>query len=76
LLDDLSETTRERAMSAAEQICAAALTLGGTITGEHGIGELKRQWLRDQLDETSLSVQASIKQALDPHLLLNPGRGY
>jgi glycolate oxidase len=75
-LDDLTEETRQRAMAAAEEICAAALALDGTITGEHGVGQLKQPWLREQLDEDSLAVQASIKLALDPNLLLNPGRGY
>lgn len=76
LLPDLSDAARSRAMDTADRICAAALALDGTITGEHGIGELKREWLAQQLDDTSLDVQASIKRALDPTLILNPGRGF
>ncbi|MDT2004825.1 FAD-binding protein [Rhodococcus opacus] len=76
LLPDLGDDARRRAMDTADRICAAALALGGTITGEHGVGELKREWLTHQLDDISLDVQASIKRALDPALLLNPGRGF
>ncbi|MCZ4587623.1 FAD-binding protein [Rhodococcus opacus] len=76
LLPDLDDDTRQRAMQTADHVCAAALALDGTITGEHGIGELKRHWLPYQLDNTALQVQASIKHALDPANLLNPGRGF
>ncbi|WP_016882164.1 MULTISPECIES: FAD-binding oxidoreductase [unclassified Rhodococcus (in: high G+C Gram-positive bacteria)] len=76
LLPDLGVDARNRAMVTADRICAAALALDGTVTGEHGVGELKREWLTRQLDDVSLDVQASIKRALDPKLLLNPGRGF
>ncbi|WP_370180974.1 FAD-binding oxidoreductase [Rhodococcus wratislaviensis] len=76
LLPDLGVDARNRAMVTADRICAAALALDGTITGEHGVGELKREWLTRQLDDVSLGVQASIKRALDPKMLLNPGRGF
>ncbi|ABG94787.1 probable glycolate oxidase subunit [Rhodococcus jostii RHA1] len=76
LLPDLGVDARNRAMVTADRICAAALALDGTVTGEHGVGELKREWLTRQLDDVSLDVQASIKRALDPKMLLNPGRGF
>jgi len=76
LLPDLSETTKTTAMTVAEQICAATLELDGSITGEHGVGQLKMGWLAQQLDSTALAVQAAIRAALDPQGLLNPGRGY
>ncbi len=76
LLPDLTDGTRKRAMQAADRICATAIALGGSITGEHGIGELKRHWLPDQLDQTALDVQTAIKCALDPNTILNPGRGF
>jgi len=76
MLPDLEPSNRQLAMAAADKISAAAIALGGTITGEHGVGTLKRQWLKDQLDETSLAVHANIKAALDPLNLLNPGRGF
>ena len=75
-LPDLSAATRDRAMDAADRICRAAIALGGSVTGEHGVGELKRHMLGEQLDPAALDVQAAIKHALDPHGILNPGRGY
>jgi glycolate oxidase len=51
-----------------------ARRLGGTITGEHGVGTLKRAWLRQQLEPALLGVHQAIKTALDPPGILNPGR--
>lgn len=64
----------ERAWPAAEAIYRAALQMGGTITGEHGIGVLKRDWLPAEAGELSMGVQRSIKAALDPLGILNPGK--
>jgi glycolate oxidase len=50
------------------------LELGGTITGEHGVGMLKREWLGKELGPAGLRVHRSIKDALDPHGILNPGK--
>jgi glycolate oxidase len=52
----------------------AALALGGTVTGEHGIGAARRDWLVRQRGEEAVAVMRSIKRALDPRNLLNPGR--
>lgn len=52
----------------------AALDLGGTVTGEHGIGSARREWLEPQLGTAAVRVMRSIKTALDPQGLLNPGR--
>jgi glycolate oxidase len=52
----------------------AALDLGGTVTGEHGIGSARREWLVAQRGEDAVRVMRSIKTALDPQGLLNPGR--
>ncbi len=52
----------------------AALSLGGTVTGEHGIGVARRDWLVRQRGEDAVAVMRSIKRALDPRDLLNPGR--
>ena len=56
-----------------DAITQKALELGGTITGEHGVGKLKQGWLLRELDEASQCVQTSIKAALDPRGILNPG---
>jgi glycolate oxidase len=76
MLDDTEPGTRERALAVAEAICRAALACGGTVTGEHGVGILKRGWLAAQLDDTALDVHHRIKSALDPRGLLNPGRAW
>jgi glycolate oxidase len=52
----------------------AALDLGGTVTGEHGIGSARREWLVAQRGEDAVRVMRAIKAALDPQGLLNPGR--
>lgn len=50
------------------------LELGGTMTGEHGVGYLKRDWLGAELDEGSRRMQLAVKLALDPLGILNPGK--
>jgi glycolate oxidase len=63
-----------RAYDAFGAVMALGLELGGTISGEHGIGVLKRDWLARELSPTALRVQLAIKHALDPLGLLNPGK--
>jgi glycolate oxidase len=60
--------------SAADEVFRAALELGGTLTGEHGVGLIKRRWLADELGPESMAVHQAIKAALDPAGLLNPGK--
>ena len=52
------------------------IALGGTITGEHGVGRLKKEWLNAYLGDDVLALNHIIKNALDPAGLLNPGAGY
>jgi glycolate oxidase len=63
-----------RAELAFDEIMEAALALGGTVTGEHGIGTLKVRHLASQLGPDVLELTRSIKAALDPLGLLNPGK--
>ncbi|MFI6297094.1 FAD-binding oxidoreductase [Nonomuraea sp. NPDC050790] len=63
-----------RAFQVFDDIVALALRLGGTVTGEHGVGLLKRSWLERELGETARRTQRAIKAALDPRDLLNPGK--
>jgi glycolate oxidase len=56
------------------EIFEAALALGGTLSGEHGVGMLKRPYLPKALGALSIDVQKRIKQALDPLNILNPGK--
>jgi glycolate oxidase len=76
MLPDLTDATRAVAMRAADRINRAAMALGGTITGEHGIGVLKRRWLPEQSGAVAGEVSTAVKAALDPSGVLNPGRGF
>ncbi|MBH0777403.1 FAD-binding protein [Nocardia sp. NEAU-351] len=62
-----------RAHRAFGEIMDLAIELGGTITGEHGVGRLKKAWLPDQLGPDVMALTRRIKDALDPHGILNPG---
>jgi glycolate oxidase len=64
----------EAGRAAFDEILEMALAMGGTITGEHGVGMLKRDWLAKELDPVNLAVQRRIKNALDPLGILNPGK--
>jgi glycolate oxidase len=63
-----------RLEAARSDLYAAALALGGTVTGEHGIGAARREWLVRQRGQPAVDVMRAIKRALDPRDLLNPGR--
>lgn len=65
----------ERAMLAFDDVVGIALDLGGTCTGEHGIGSIKNRFLEREVGRGNLDVQRAIKRTLDPQGLLNPGRG-
>lgn len=64
----------ERAHAASEELYRAAIELGGTVTGEHGIGAARRQFLEVQVGSDAVEVMRAIKRALDPAGILNPGR--
>lgn len=63
-----------RVRRAAGRILEATLGLGGTLTGEHGVGLLKRDLLPREAGPGAMFVAAAIKKALDPHSILNPGK--
>nr|WP_165912929.1 FAD-linked oxidase C-terminal domain-containing protein [Tamaricihabitans halophyticus] len=62
-----------RAQRAFDDILDAGMRLGGTITGEHGVGKIKREWLAKEIGPIGLRVHQQIKAALDPDNLFNPG---
>lgn len=68
--DEVPETIWQ----AAGEVFALALALGGTLSGEHGIGLLKRKWLKDELGQDQFDLQAQIKRVFDPAGILNPGK--
>ncbi|MFP7760036.1 FAD-binding oxidoreductase [Marisediminicola sp. LYQ85] len=63
-----------RVWEAAHEVFRAALDLGGTLTGEHGVGVLKRRWLADELGDDQVRLQHDIKRVFDPLGILNPGK--
>ncbi|GAA3737403.1 FAD-binding oxidoreductase [Streptomyces tremellae] len=63
-----------RAKAAFDEIMALGLRLGGTITGEHGVGVLKKEWLARELGPVELELQRQVKSVFDPLGLLNPGK--
>jgi glycolate oxidase len=62
----------DRAECAAGELFDAALALGGTISGEHGLGTVKQRHLSSQLDAGALRLHRTVKRALDPAGILNP----
>jgi glycolate oxidase subunit GlcD len=72
--DPADADQRDRAFAAFDDILELGLGLGGTITGEHGVGSIKVGWLEREVGPVSLDVHRSIKDALDPAGLLNPGK--
>jgi glycolate oxidase len=65
---------QEKVHRAIEDIFAAALSVGGTLSGEHGIGITKRPYFADAVGKTALRTMQAVKAALDPKGLLNPGK--
>lgn len=63
-----------RARESFDEIMALGLELGGTITGEHGVGVLKKEWLAREIGPVGMEMQRAVKQAFDPLNLLNPGK--
>ncbi|MFM9366970.1 FAD-binding oxidoreductase [Streptomyces sp. Da 82-17] len=63
-----------RARESFDEIMALGLELGGTITGEHGVGVLKKEWLAREIGPVGVELQRGIKQTFDPLGLLNPGK--
>jgi len=68
------DATRRRAQAAFDEIVDDAIRLGGTISGEHGVGLLKRAGLSRELDPGALVLHRAVKQAFDPDGILNPGK--
>ena len=69
---DADQTTE--AWRAFDELVEAALALGGTLAGEHGVGSLKAPWLRREIGDLSYGLQRQLKAVFDPRGLMNPGR--
>jgi glycolate dehydrogenase FAD-linked subunit len=68
------DAARVAAQAAFEELLDAAIALGGTVSGEHGIGILKRDGMRRELDPGALAMQDAVRRALDPLGIFNPGK--
>ncbi len=74
LTDERDADEMHRVELAMTEIFNETLSLGGTITGEHGVGLAKKKFLKQQLGDGSYALLKSIKHTLDPDGLLNPGK--
>lgn len=74
LCDKNNKDEMERMHKAVDEIFAAALGFGGTLSGEHGIGMAKMKYLKDEIGESGVELMRSLKAALDPDSILNPGK--
>jgi glycolate oxidase len=74
LFDQRDQAELQRVDAATEEIFREALALGGTLSGEHGIGMAKARFLTMELDHVAMRVSKSIKLVLDPNNILNPGK--
>jgi len=74
LISPESPEERVRADRACEELFELAASLGGSISGEHGVGTMKRGQLRRQWSPRALELHAAVKEAFDPRNLLNPGK--
>jgi glycolate oxidase len=63
----------DRVDRALEEMYDAAIAMGGTLSGEHGVGIAKKKFLHKEFDETALELMRGIKRAFDPNTILNPG---
>ena len=74
LTDERNEEEMKRVNAAIDEMFEAALALGGTLSGEHGIGLIKQKYMPWQFGEEGLVLMRSIKKAVDPNNILNPGK--
>ncbi|MFF5407945.1 FAD-binding oxidoreductase [Streptomyces misionensis] len=72
--DAQDEDESRRARESFDEIMALGLELGGTITGEHGVGVLKKEWLAREIGSVGVEMQRGIKAVFDPLGILNPGK--
>jgi glycolate oxidase len=74
VFDRSDASATARAVDTFEKLMQHAISLGGTITGEHGVGLLKREYLPRQLDPVAFALQRRIKDVFDPRGIMNPGK--
>lgn len=74
VVDRADQSSMERGRLVFNEIMRLGLALGGTCTGEHGVGQLKLDWLTRELGPVGMRVHRAVKAALDPDGILNPGK--
>jgi glycolate oxidase len=74
LTDERNKDEMHRVHEAFKEIFDEAIRLGGTITGEHGVGVAKKDFMPKFLGDASLRVHRELRKVLDPHGILNPGK--
>lgn len=74
MYDPADNDQQRRALACLEDVFAAVLRMDGTLSGEHGIGLVKRDWVGRELDDVSLRLMRAIKNSFDPDGILNPGK--
>lgn len=74
LFDERIKEEVEKVHQAELEICEAALSFGGTLSGEHGIGLLKRPYLSKEFSQEAIELKKNIKRAFDPNNILNPDK--
>jgi glycolate oxidase len=74
LFDKRDPEQVEKMKKAASDIFATSVRLGGTLSGEHGVGNLKLPFLEQDIGPLAIEVMDGIKKALDPKNILNPGK--
>ncbi|CAK8721881.1 GlcD2 [Candidatus Electrothrix aarhusensis] len=74
MVDKQNEQEYNSGLKAKERLFERVLSMGGTLSGEHGVGITKSPFLSQELDETALSVMRRLKELFDPHNILNPGK--
>ena len=74
MYDDTDPAETARAQAALPRLFALVLALEGTLSGEHGIGVAKRDYMHQAFDAPTLAAMRAVKAALDPDGILNPGK--
>jgi glycolate oxidase len=74
MYDDMVQGEREKAEKAVEEVFQKVIDLGGTLSGEHGVGITKAPYLRMELSEAEITLMKKVKRAFDPNDILNPGK--
>ncbi|MGH8966339.1 MAG: FAD-linked oxidase C-terminal domain-containing protein, partial [Actinomycetes bacterium] len=74
IFDGADPAATTRAETAFDAVMRLGLRLGGTITGEHGVGHLKRRWLAEEIGPLGVRLHSGIKSVFDPNGILNPGK--